>query len=121
MSNGTIITGKSADGSDAQVAEGVYDYGNGQWGNTPPPGYRMKRSPVERMIEELAIHLTDTGHTLEQEYQLVQDKKSILSRRMREFVELAYQVESLKEKDGTDLIPNNKKVDESTTEHQDKL
>tara|TARA_R110000868_G_scaffold64476_1_gene193548 strand:- start:559 stop:924 length:366 start_codon:yes stop_codon:yes gene_type:complete len=118
MSNETIITGKSADGSDAQVAEGVYDHGNGQWGDTPPPGYRVKRSPVERMIEELAIHLTDTGHTLEQEYRLVQNKKSSLSRRMREFVEFAHEMESLKEKDGTEFIPNNKKEDESTTEDQ---
>lgn len=109
MSNGTIYTGKSADGSDMKEVEGVYDLGNGMWGNTPPPGYQYKRSPIEHMIDELAIHLTDTGHTLEQEYQLVQEKKSHLSRRMREFVELTYQMESLKEKDGKEFIePSNK-------------
>jgi hypothetical protein len=105
-----MYTGKSADGSDmTEMGAGVYDLGNGMWGNTPPPGYGFKRSPIERMIDELAEHFVKTGNTLEQEYQLVQAKKSQLSRRMREFVELAYQMESLKEKDGKEFIePTNK-------------
>ena len=111
MTNGKMFTGKSADGSDMmEVGAGVYDLGNGMWGNTPPPGYGFKRSPIERMIDELAEHFVKTGNTLEKEYQLVQEKKSRLSKRMRDFVELAYQMESLKEKDGKEFIePTNTK------------
>lgn len=99
-----MYTGKSADGSDmTQTGAGVIDYGDGTWG-TPPPGYQYKRTAIERMIDELAEHFVKTGNTLEQEYQLVQEKKSHLSKRMREFVELAYQMESLKEKDGKEFI-----------------
>ena len=102
MSNETMLPGKGNPVEMTEMqADDMFSY--------TPPGYGVKRSPIERMIDELAEHFVKTGNTLEQEYQLVQAKKSHLSKRMREFVELAYQMESLKEKDGKELIePTNK-------------
>ena len=88
MSNGTIFTGKSADGSDMQVADGVFDYGDGTWGTTP-----RKRTAVERMYAELAEHLVKHERTFEEEYDLIQQKKSHLSRRMRDFVVLVKRID----------------------------
>ena len=79
--NGTIITGKSADGSDAQVAEGVHDYGQGQWGTTEP-----KLSEVGRMYNAVMDHIKVMDRTLEEEFTLIEQKKSQLSKRLRDFV-----------------------------------
>ena len=93
--SGTIITGKSADGSDAQVVEGVYDYGNGQWGVHPPDHaiHGMKRSPIERAYNEVMDYVEKNGRTVQEEYELIQQKKSQLSRRLRDFVELLIEIE----------------------------
>ena len=90
--SGAIFTGKSADGSDAHTPEGVYDYGNGQWGNLPLPG-EPQRTKLDRMIDRLAEHLVDSGRSIEEEYQLIEQKKSQLTKSMRDFVVVAYAME----------------------------
>lgn len=100
MSNGTIFTGKSADGSDMQVADGVFDYGDGTWGTTP-----RKRTAVERMYAELAEHLVKNSRTFEEEFELVQQKKSHLSRRMRDFVVLVKAMEEYEKANQEDSKP----------------
>ena len=95
MSNGTIITGKSADGSDAQVAEGVYDHGAGTWGVHPPEHamHTMKSSPVQRAYNEVMNYIETNNRTLQEEHELILQKKSQLSRRLRDFVELVIEIE----------------------------
>ena len=95
MSNGTIITGNSADGSDAQVAEGVYDYGNGQWGVQPPDHaiHSIKRSPIQRAYNEVMDYIEKNNRTLQEEHELILEKKSQLSKRLRDFVELMIEIE----------------------------
>jgi hypothetical protein len=97
MTNGTIYTGNSADGSDAKIAEGVYDYGNGQWGVMPPGDAMhsspMKRSPIERAYNEVMDYIEKHNRTLQEEYELIQQRKSNLSKRLRDFVELMIEIE----------------------------
>ena len=83
--SGTIFTGKSADGSDAQVAEGVYLNPNNQeeWSNTPYPP-----SKGQKMAWDIYDHITANNRTLKEEYDLIQQKKSKLSKRLRDFVVL---------------------------------
>ena len=47
-----------------------------------------KMTPVERMYAELAEHLVKNERTFEDEFELIQQKKSHLSKRMRDFVVL---------------------------------
>ena len=97
MTNGTIYTGNSADGSDMAVAEGVYDYGNGQWGVQPPEqAMHMatgRRSPIERAYNEVMNYIEKNKRTLQEEFELIQQKKSQLSKRLRDFVELMIEIE----------------------------
>jgi hypothetical protein len=81
--NGTIITGKSADGSDAQLAEGVYTNPNNpeEWSNTPYPP-----SKGQKMAWEIYDHIAANNRSLKDEYDLIQQKKSTLSKRLRDFV-----------------------------------
>ena len=83
--NGTIFTGKSADGSDAKVAEGVYTNPENpeEWSNTPYPP-----SKGQKMAWEIYDHIAANNRSLKDEYDLIQQKKSILSRRLRDFVVL---------------------------------
>jgi hypothetical protein len=95
MSNGTILTGKTEDGSDAHTPEGVYDYGNGQWGINPPEHamHSTRRSPIERAYNEVMDYIEKNKRTLQEEHDLIQQKKSHLSRRLRDFVELMIEIE----------------------------
>lgn len=95
MTNGTIYTGNSADGSDAKIAEGVYDYGNGQGGINPPDHamHSTKRSPIERAYNEVMDYIEKHNRTLQEEHDLIQQKKSSLSKRLRDFVELMIEIE----------------------------
>lgn len=109
MSNGKMYTGKSADGSDMmEMGAGVYEYGDGQWGNIPLPGSEHVRTKLDRMIEELAAHLVDNERTVEEEYALIQQKKSQLSKRMRDFVVVAYAMEQAKSDNEESKEENNK-------------
>lgn len=80
--NGTIFTGKTADGSDAQLAEGVYVNPNNpeEWSNTPYPP-----SKGQKMAWEIYDHIAANNRSLKDEYDLIQQKKSTLSRRLRDF------------------------------------
>lgn len=80
--NGTIFTGKTADGSDAQLAEGVYVNPNNpeEWSNTPHPP-----SKGQKMAWEIYDHIAANNRSLKDEYDLIQQKKSTLSRRLRDF------------------------------------
>ena len=79
----TIITGKSEDGSDAQVAEGVYTNPENpeEWYNMPYPP-----SKEQKMAWEIYDHITANRCSIRDEYNLIQQKKSTLSRRLRDFI-----------------------------------
>ena len=81
--NGTIITGKSEDGSDAQVAEGVYTNPENpsEWSDMPFPP-----SKEQKMAWEIYDHIAANTRSLRDEYDLIQQKKSTLSKRLRDFV-----------------------------------
>jgi len=75
-----IFTGKSADGSDAYPAKGVYLSPDGkEWSNMP---YTKEDKMWEALYPELAKRL----HSLEMEYELILQKKSTMSRRHRDYV-----------------------------------
>lgn len=63
------------------------------------------RSPVARAYVEVVLHLEKHGRTVKDEFELIQQKKSILSRRLRDFVTLMYEVE-LHSKEELPLDPN---------------
>ena len=54
---------------------------------------RIKRSPVERAYNEVMEHIEKYGRTLQQEHELIQQRKSYLSKRLREFVEFLIEIE----------------------------
>ena len=74
-----------------------------------------RKSELERMIEELSTHLVDNGRTIEEEYKLVEQKQSKLSKRMREFVVIAYAMEQAKEHEATGTAVNDQITDAVTT------
>ena len=76
-----IFTGKSADGSDMYPVKGVYvnpDNDN-EWSSTP-------YTKEDKMWEELYPILAKNLRSLKDEYELVNNKQSTLSRRLREYV-----------------------------------
>tara|TARA_R110000868_G_scaffold67266_1_gene199806 strand:+ start:884 stop:1168 length:285 start_codon:yes stop_codon:yes gene_type:complete len=81
--NGKIYTGKSGDGSDMTEFGGVHTNPENpeEWSNMPFPP-----SKKQRMAFEIYDHITSNNRSLKDEYELVQQKKSTLSRRLREFV-----------------------------------
>jgi len=88
-----MYTGKSADGSDMQeVGADVYEYGDGQWGNIPP-GHTIKSSPIQRAYNEVMDYIEKNNRTIQEEHELILAKKSQLSRRLRDFVELMIEIE----------------------------
>ncbi len=83
-----IFTGKSADGSDMYPANGVYvnpDNDN-EWSNKP-------YTKEDKMWEELYPHLAKNLRSLKDEYELINQKKSPLSRRLRDYVKHLMEVE----------------------------
>jgi hypothetical protein len=77
-----MYTGKSADGSDmVEMGAGVYDLGNGMWGDMPLPP-----SKEQKMAWEIYDHIAANTRSLRDEYDLIQQKKSTLSKRLRDFV-----------------------------------
>lgn len=52
------------------------------------------RSPIARTYREAVEHMQRNNRTLKEEYELVQAKKSGLSKRLREFIILMYEVET---------------------------
>lgn len=82
-----ILTGKSADGSDAYPPMGMFVSPDGeQWSNQP---YTQE----DRMWKELYPHLAKKLISLEDEYELVKQKQSTLSRRLRDYVVHLMEVE----------------------------
>lgn len=79
--NETIFTGKTADGSDT-IIDGVYVNPNNpeEWSNTPYPP-----SKGQKMAWEIYDHIAANNRSLKDEYDLIQQKKSTLSRRLRDF------------------------------------
>ena len=76
-----IFTGKSADGSDAKEAEGMYVHPDGeQWSNQP-----WIITKEDKMYWEIRDHI-DGKRSLQDEYDLVKAKKSTLSRALRDFL-----------------------------------
>lgn len=75
-----IFTGKSADGSDMYPAQGVYVSPDGeQWSNKP-------YTKEDRMWGEIYPHLAKNLRSLEDEYELINQRKSTLSKRLRDYV-----------------------------------
>jgi len=86
--NNMILTGKSADGSDAYPALGVFQSPDGeQWSNQP-------YTKEDKMWLELYPYLAKNLRSLKDEYELVKEKKSNLSRRLRDYVIHLMEVES---------------------------
>lgn len=78
--SGTIYTGKSADGSDAYPAEGMYVSPDGnEWSNRP-------YTEEDRMWSKIYHHLAKNLRSLQDEYELIKQKKSGLSSRLRSHV-----------------------------------
>lgn len=75
-----ILKGKSADGSDAYPAQGLFVSPDGEeWSNMP-------YTKEDKMWQELYPYLAKNLRSLKDEYELVLKKKSNLSRRMRDYV-----------------------------------
>ena len=73
-----IYTGKSADGSDMYPANGVYLSPDGeQWSNMP-------FTKEDKMWDQIYNHLASNLRSPRREYELIQQKKSKLSRRLRD-------------------------------------
>ena len=73
-----IFTGKSADGSDMYPANGVYLSPDGeQWSNMP-------FTKEDKMWGQIYDHLAANLRSPRMEYELIQQKKSKLSRRLRD-------------------------------------
>jgi len=82
-----IFTGKSADGSDIYPVQGVFVSPDGEeWSNMP-------YTKEDRMWQELYPHLAKNLRSLKDEYELVKQKKSNLSRRLRDYVKHLMEVE----------------------------
>jgi hypothetical protein len=81
--SGKMYTGTSGDGSDMTEFEGVYTNPENpeEWSNMPYPP-----SKKQRMAFEIYDHISVNQRSLKDEYDLIQQKKSTLSRRLREFV-----------------------------------
>lgn len=78
--NGTMYTGKSADGSDMYPAMGLFMSPDGnQWSNQP---YTQE----DKMWQELYPYLAKNLRSLKDEYELIKVKKSDLSNRLRNYV-----------------------------------
>jgi hypothetical protein len=76
----TIYTGKSADGSDMYPVKGVYVHPDGnEWSNMP-------YTKEDKLWEELYPHLAKNLRSLSDEYELILNRQSKLSRRLREGV-----------------------------------
>ena len=73
-----IYTGKSADGSDMYPANGIYLSPDGeQWSNMP-------FTKEDKMWGQIYDHLASNLRSPRMEYELIQQKKSKLSRRLRD-------------------------------------
>jgi hypothetical protein len=86
--SGMIFTGKSEDGSDMYPANGVYvnpDNDN-EWSNKP---YTQE----DKMWEELYPYLAKNLRSLRDEYELINQKKSPLGRRLRDYVKHLMEIE----------------------------
>ena len=82
-----ILTGKSADGSDAYPAQGVFvSPDSEQWSNKP-------YTKEDRMWQELYPYLAKHLRSLKDEYELIKQKKSNLSKRLRDYVVHLIEVE----------------------------
>jgi len=83
-----IFIGKSADGSDMYPANGVYLSPDGeQWSNMP-------FTKEDKMWGQIYDHLASNLRSPRMEYELIQQKKSKLSRRLRDH--LVYLMENEK-------------------------
>jgi len=83
-----IFTGKSADGSDMYPAKGMYvnpDNDN-EWSNKP-------YTKEDKMWEELYPYLAKNLRSLKDEYELINQKKSPLSKRLRDYVKHLMELE----------------------------
>ena len=73
-----IFTGKSTDGSDAYPIQGMYVSPDGeQWSNMP-------FTKEDKMWGQIYDHLAANLRSMRMEYDLIQQKKSKLSRRLRD-------------------------------------
>lgn len=77
-----IYTGKSADGSDMKEFEGFHVSPDGkEFSNMPYP-----KSPLDRCWERIYVHLYQNLRSMRDEYLLIQNKQSLLSRKERDLL-----------------------------------
>lgn len=84
-----IYTGKSEDGSDAYPVMGVF---------TSPDGKEWSSEPYtkeDKMYQELYLHLSKNLRYIEEEYELILNKQSNLSARLRNYVKHLMKTENL--------------------------
>jgi hypothetical protein len=85
-----IFTGKSADGSDAYPVQGMYVSPDGeQWSNQP-------FTKEDKMWGQIYDHLAANLRSMRMEYDLIQQKKSKLSRRLRDHLVYLMEIEDNK-------------------------
>jgi hypothetical protein len=76
----TIYKGKSADGSDMYPVQGAFVSPDGkEWSNKP-------YTKQDKMYQELYFHLSKNQRFIEEEFELILNKQSTLSSRLRDYV-----------------------------------
>lgn len=53
----------------------------------------LKINSIHRSYNDVMVYLESNSRTLQEEFELIQQKKSLLSRRLRDFVEFMIEVE----------------------------
>ena len=82
-----IFYGKSADGSDAKIFEGVYhNEVTGQWSNDPNMIFTREEMKDQRMYIFIYEYLAKNLRSLKDEYDLIVAKKSELSKSYRDYI-----------------------------------
>jgi hypothetical protein len=82
-----IFYGKSADGSDMKMFEGVYhNEVTGQWSNMPEMIFTKKERKEERVYWFVYNYLAKNHRSVMDEYELIIAKKSELSKQYREYI-----------------------------------
>lgn len=72
--------------------------------------------PLHRTVNEIAQYLGSNNRTLQEEYDLIQQKKSQLSRRLRDFVVMLVETEKLANDNNTDLYDEKVHTRESASD-----
>jgi hypothetical protein len=82
-----IFYGKSADGSDAKVFEGVYhNEVTGRWSNVPKMVFNKEELKEQRLYDSIIKHLSKNHRSVRDEYELIIAKQSELTKCQRDYI-----------------------------------